>query len=447
VSPRVLPTRRTYAWLAGAAAAFVLYASLIPFRFTYLPLGDAVRQFNVVILATPLGRMSRTNFVANVLLMVPVGFAVAGARLCDRGRRLLSILAATAASLGIGLLVSLSAEFLQEFAPGRVPALADVEAQLVGCLAGVIAWLIAGPAITTWLRMAQLRRGQDRLGQVLIAYAFVWTAVNLAPLDITLDLGELSQRVHSGMITIVPFAGAGQPLTRVAWDALIGVVSAIPLGALGVVSGPRDGRARAPLVAFGAGAALVVAMEGAQIFIASHAADMTDVLCGSLGVGLGVVFAGRLLPPRHAVASRPLAAAGRGAALLLACWVLMLVVYHWMPYDFTVNRGMIRGKIAALSFVPFAGYAGGSDLNAVNDLLAKLGLAAPLGVLAAYVQRRRSRPAHSIAIALGLFAALFAVIEAGQLFLPTRSPDPTDVAVGVAGAMGGLFLGRWMREL
>ena len=38
------------------------------------------------------------------------------------------------------------------------------------------------------------------------------------------------------------------------------------------------------------------------------------------------------------------------------------------------------------------------------------------------------------------------MIEAGQLFLPSRSPDVTDVAMGVAGTLGGLFLGQWMRE-
>ena len=294
--------------------------------------------------------------------------------------------------------------------------------------------------------MAQLRRGQDRLAQALIAYAVVWTAVNLAPFDITLDLGELSQRVHSGMITIIPFAGAGQPLARVAWDAFMAFTSAIPLGALGVVIGPRDGRSRPPLVACLPGAALVAAMEAVQIVIVSHAADSTDVLCGWLGVGVGVVLALRLLPPRHAVASRPLAPAGLGAALLLGCWVLVVILYHWMPYDFSADRGMIRAKVAALSFVPFGGYVGGSDLNALNDILVKLALAAPLGVLAAFVQRRRSLPAFTIPIALCFFTALFAIVEAGQLFLPNRSPDPTDVAMGVLGALAGLFLGRWIKE-
>ena len=394
LTPRVLPTRRTYAWLAGAAMAFTLYASLIPFNLSAIALGDAVQHFIGVMLSPPADRLSRTNFLANVLLTVPVGFGLAGALLCDRAHRWTTVLKTVAIALTAGLLLSLTVEFLQEFAPGRVPALADVEAQAAGVLAGAAAWLAAGPILTTWLRMIQRYRGQDRLGHVLIGYAVVWTAVNLAPFDITLDLGELSQRMHAGLITIVPFTAAGRPLSRVLWDALMGFVSAIPLGALGVIVGPRDGRARTMLLSFAGGAALVAGMELAQVFLISHGADMTDVLCGWAGVALGVATARRIQPPHHGVQSRPLEPARRGAALLLGSWALVLLLYHWMPYDFTADRGMIHAKVAALSFVPFAGYRAGSDLYALNDILTKLGLAFPLGVLAAFVQRRRSHPSR-----------------------------------------------------
>jgi VanZ family protein len=43
------------------------------------------------------------------------------------------------------------------------------------------------------------------------------------------------------------------------------------------------------------------------------------------------------------------------------------------------------------------------------------------------------------------WVVIFGAIEAGQLFLPQRFPDPTDVIVGVAGAAAGLGLGRWLR--
>jgi glycopeptide antibiotics resistance protein len=45
-----------------------------------------------------------------------------------------------------------------------------------------------------------------------------------------------------------------------------------------------------------------------------------------------------------------------------------------------------------------------------------------------------------------LFAVVvFGTIEVGQLFLPTRIADPTDVLTGVSGTYAGLSLGRWVR--
>ena len=338
--------------------AFTLYASLIPFNLSAIALGDAVQHFIGVMLSPPAGRLSRTNFLANVLLTVPVGFGLAGALLCDRAHRWTTVLKTVAIALTAGLLLSLTVEFLQEFAPGRVPALADVEAQAAGVLAGAAAWLAAGPILTTWLRMIQRYRGQDRLGHVLIGYAVVWTAVNLAPFDITLDLGELSQRMHAGLITIVPFTAAGRPLSRVALGRADRIRLRDPARGAWGHRRPPDGRARTMLLSFAVGAALVAGMELAQIFIVSHGADITDVLCGWAGVALGVATARRLQPPQHGVQSDRSESARRARRCPRQLG-LVLLLYHWMPYDFTADRGMIHAKVAALSFVPFAGYAGG----------------------------------------------------------------------------------------
>jgi VanZ family protein len=101
---------------------------------------------------------------------------------------------------------------------------------------------------------------------------------------------------------------------------------------------------------------------------------------------------------------------------------------------------MIGGKLASISLLPFAGYGAGSYLNSLSDLLTKLGVSLPLGVSAAFLfQRSRGPVAAALLLAI---AALLATIETGQLFLPTRYPDPTDVLVGVTGACIGLVVGR-----
>jgi len=75
-----LSARRAYLWLGIAIMAFAVYASLIPFTFTYVPLDIAWLEYTTIMSRTSL-RISRTNFVANILLFVPVGFGLTGSLL------------------------------------------------------------------------------------------------------------------------------------------------------------------------------------------------------------------------------------------------------------------------------------------------------------------------------------------------------------------------------
>jgi VanZ family protein len=437
------PSGRTYAWLALAVAAFALYGSLLPFHFRWVPLDIASAEFRFVMTAPSFGHVSRTNFLANTLLFIPIGFGIAGALLVDRSLRLQRILWAAAIALAMSTCISISIELLQIFVPGRVSARADVEAQATGSLVGLLVWLAAGAPLTAWLRQAHSRNPRSRVRQAFVGYAALWTIVNLAPFDITFDLGELSSRFHSGLITIVPFASGGRGTARMAWDAFITLASAIPLAGVGLTT--RTGLGSRKADAFAIGAALVVMVEGAQIFIVSHAADVTDVIFGWIGVAIGTALLSRVLANGGGAERLEEGGSGYRVAAAVAAWCAVLLAYHWMPYDFTFRSGAIHAKLDGLSLLPFNGYNAGSNLNALNELLTKLGLAAPLGIIAAFAGKRDAPVARVLALWIPAWIVIFGAIEAGQLLLPSRFPDPTDVLVGAAGAAAGLAAGRWLR--
>jgi hypothetical protein len=72
-------------------------------------------------------------------------------------------------------------------------------------------------------------------------------------------------------------------------------------------------------------------------------------------------------------------------------------------------------------------------------------MAVPLGLLPRLAWRtsrdRRGRQLQSLVIVLTATAALIA-IELGQIFLPTRFADVTDVLIGVIGVIAGESMGR-----
>ena len=433
-----------YAWMAVAVAAFAIYASLIPFEFRSVPLEQAADWFQRMVLTSRPEHTSRSNYLANALLFVPIGFGLSGALLFDR-RRSIALLSVPV-TLALSLAVSLTAEFLQIFVPGRIVSRADVTAQTLGCVAGIAAWMLAGDRLTRWLRTASDRQRGDRIARALSAYAAVWTFVSLAPFDLTVDLGTIANRYRRGLISLVPFTGAAEPSSRLIWDVLATTLSAVPLGALGLVGWTGLGVRRHSAAAFVFGAMFVVLMEAAQIFIRSHAADMTDVLFGGLGVALGVWLGRRALLHRQAIAALPPRALSWRALLILLAWCGVLCAYHWLPYDFGLDPDTVRRKLGRMSLVPFVGYWSGSDLNTFKNVLVKLALSVPFGIVASFVVGRHvASRAVETAGWMMVAACVFGAIEAGQLLLPSRTPDPSDVLVSVVGSAAGLWIGRWLR--
>ena len=347
--------------------------------------------------------------------------------------------------LPASLAVSCAAEFLQMFTSDRIPSGLDIVAQTVGTVLGIAAWQLIGQEFTNWIRDALAAAPHDRASRVLVAAAAAWIFVNLAPFDITVDLGDLARRVQMGRVSLVPFGG-DLSWARRGWDVIAETLGALPLGLLGV-SVMYLRRSRVWPGAFLVGTGIVVSVECLQIFIRSHSADTGDALLGSAGVAAGVWIGTRVLPkPDRAQTMRRSEGRAWRAVGLVGIWCLVLAAYHWQSYDFTVDNDAIRTKVAQMPILPFAGYLRGSYLNALNDLLAKLALAVPFGVLASFAGRRDRVASLSTTLTWIVVAAgVFGCLEAGQFFLPARVPDPSDVLVGVAGAYGGLLLGRWVR--
>lgn len=434
------PLARLFTLLAGAVALFTVYVSLLPFDLRLRPPWDAWDVVSRALSAWP-RRVPRANFLANLLLFVPFGFALSGASLVGRGRRY-SVVSAIQV-LVAGLAVSLVAEGLQVFAPRRIVSLADVVAQGLGAVVGIAAWAAAGPGVAGWLHEAYAAAASDRMRRLLAATVAAWVFVNLAPFDITLNASRLAQRLRDGHIVLVPFASA-QPVVRQVWDAVVTTVSAMPIGGL-VLLGVRPGHHRTVGAAVAWGVALLIAIELAQVVIRSHAADVTDVLTGSCGVAAGVWAA--LAVSRHEGAAPPPGGAGRRWAWTACAASLVLVcAYHWQPFGFAADSALVRWKLARLSLLPFAGLRGGSDLTTFGNVLARVGLAVPCGFFAWLAIQPPRADRIRVTAGLLLSAAFFAIVEGGQLFVPSRIPDPTDVWLGVAGSAVGAALGQWLEH-
>jgi len=118
--------------------------------------------------------------------------------------------------------------------------------------------------------------------------------------------------------------------------------------------------------------------------------------------------------------------------LLGQAWVFVLLVLNWLPFNFQSN--VMQAQLDQVSWIPFAAAYEKNYLNSLEEAAAKTLLFGPLGaVMAAIGVRRVVRKRHAVACGV----AVAALIEAGQLALPSRVAGPTDLIFGGVGAWLG----------
>jgi glycopeptide antibiotics resistance protein len=148
---------------------------------------------------------------------------------------------------------------------------------------------------------------------------------------------------------------------------------------------------------------------------------------------------------RLQTAGRGSRAEGRQVLLVsLAAVTALYVAYNWSPFDFSLSRGFIASRVGRLLAIPFASYYQNPEFKALSDATVKLSLSVPFGVLLQLLLRPAFDAYHRTVtlVIFGSVAAFFAAVEFGQVLLPSRYPDNTDVLLAVIGVWGGMRFTR-----
>ncbi len=442
---KVLPPR-AFAWLALGVAIFVVYGSLVPFKYRWRPFDDAVHGFRWV-LEHRTGIQSRSDFLANFALGLPLGFALAAWRLLDRDPS-----AARRVTVGLAVwplctLFAAAVEFSQLYFPNRTCSGSDILAQSLGAAVGLLVFLFAGQRMVNQLRA---RFGpHSEAGPAVGGLAVLALAVALAqwlPLDISASPADWVRKLKDGTATTGLFAElhgrSDVPTWRKGqvWLELAGLYLCVGL-VLAFAPFARPVRleglpawmpvARAALRVFGLGLAFAAILEAGQFPVLSRSPSVTDVLIGGVAVLLGWLVA----------TGMGVNATGGGldieAALILGqAWLLWLAIAAWLPFEFDGSIGGAR--FADLNWLPFAQAQEKNYLGGLEEALSKTILALPYGaIVAALGPAARANRRQRVLVGAALAAGLALLLEAGQLFVPERVASPSDVIyAAVGGALG-----------
>lgn len=431
--------RRRLQWwcvVAGAAVALMAaYVSFVPFNFVRPP-GNVFLSDHLLRNSLGSARISISNLLANVVLFIPIGFFGAGS-LVDERSRLRSWATAAVLVLIASVAWSVAIETVQVFLPGRTSSLPDVVAQAVGTIVGLAAWALLAREVRTFA-FTFLAGSRRALEGGLAIYAVVRFFLLLQPFNVTVEVTEVARKFRAGAIVLNPLRSPAldwQLLPSILSD----VVMAVPIGVLAAVAGRARGTRRTAASALALGSLYFAIGEIAQIFVRSRTSDVVDLAASCLGVAAGVLLAvavtGPAAAPQPATRSR---ARVLEAGLLLAA--VLYAAYNLSPFDFSLSRQLIADRLGRLASVPFSGYYQNHEFKALADLFTKLVLAMPLGVLFQLRVRPESSAYHrSIVTGWLLLTGLFFLgVEFGQVLLPSRFPESTDVLIGIAAVWLGM---------
>lgn len=411
----------TYVFLGSLA--FLIYGSLVPLNYQPMPWRTAVDAF-LALRDAPPGSGGSIDWASNFLLTVPISFAAA-ARFLPERPSIGGVLVRALILVGIGL-VSTGVEFAQQFFPPRNVSLNDIQAQALGAVAGLVTQHVWGAPVSRWLDgWWQQERSADRLIRALKLYLVVLTAFNLLPLDLTISPVEIYHKWSEGRIVMVPFAGLRGSLADKVYECFTDMAVWVPVGVFLNLSGRGRGLQLALISML-----LAAALEGLQLFVYSRWTDVTDIVLA----GAGSLIGAALIRPLRAQGSGVQPAAG-GWYAAWAGWVLIILALFWFPFNFQLSP--VEGAVLQ---VPFANYQVQDEYNAANELLRKIGLFLPGGLLwgmARAGRRHGGRHSRSDVAALLVVALL---VEGGQVFLPGKVADLTDVLLeGLGGWLGVLL--------
>ncbi len=417
-----------------AYLAFVVYGSLIPFDLRLHSFDLALERF-AEIRWLQLGATSRADWVANLILYIPLAF-LGCAALAGHARTAAVRVVLVMFVVALCLAVAVAVEFTQIFFAPRTVSLNDLLAETLGTLTGIGLWIGARDRLAKLAHAFQLG-GRQSIAAAIAAYLILYLALALFPFDFVISWDELAARLQSSNVGWLLAGTTANSLRGIA--KLFGEAIAIaPLGLLAALLAGRVNLRRT----FVAGALIGLVLELLQLLLVSGVTQGASVLIRGAGLTAGA-YVGQQIRERGLL---PIAHLIRWLALPLSPFYLvsLLAVSGWFAREM-LGTAEALSRFDTVQLVPFYFHYFTTEPVAMASLLANLLMYAPIGLYAwarNTMDPRRQRLGVSLAATWGALLAL--PIEVSKLWLAGKHPDFTNLLIGAAGSALSYALATWM---
>ena len=364
-------------FLLALSCAFILYAGLYPFTFSFGLHEESIRTLLTLSLND---RISRGDVIANVLLFLPFGFFAMNCVFLRVPRLIRMIFV-----IAIGVAFSFGIECTQTYIPGRSASAYDLAANTAGTLFGALFGL------KNWRRKPSRLNpdiGQSTLFPILLLG--VWLGSRLFPYVPTLDI----QNIKNGLKPL--FFGEFSPLNALGYFIVTMVVCRL----IQTIALPKNARTALMF--------LPLAVIVVEPFIVGGRISQAQIFGTLPGIAAWWCISGwkRL-----------------NTGILAFMLMIHIVLQGWSPFVFSSPPG-------SFSIIPFVGFMKSSIQYVALQFVEKVFLYGALVWLPVAAGR-------SLKFSLILSVTLLTGIELAQRFIAGRVPEITDPVMAV---ILGVFL-------
>jgi VanZ family protein len=418
--------------LGIVAVTLLIYASLVPLNYQPMDWSQTIQRWESIPWLK-LGVYSRSDWIANGLVVVPAGFLLTGALRYGRGDRKwfarLFDLCASALVLVFLVALVLGIELVQVWFPPRTVSRNDILAGWIGALAGILCWHISGMwLIGTVGRFVSKSTADERIRICVGMTCLASILHTFFPFDIILTWGELKEKIAMERIDWIPKFNSVFDFWS--WKGIFN--ESVKMAFWGIWIGLERNPKRPYLKIF----SIVLLLELAQIPIYSRNFSLSQIVFGFLAGLSGLVLTrsrqswggARLWAPRFWI-------------VISMLWAALLFIAFTQRYDRVVtDPSEISERFREFFLPPFTRYYYTSEYRAASSIMAKSLLFGSFGMMLGMIRVTsdfcfRSKTFNSIALASIISIAL--AIEATQIFLAPAYSDSTDVLIAtISGIMG-----------
>ncbi len=411
--------------------AFIVYGSLIPFELRDYNFAEALDAFkNIRYLE--LGVASRGDWVANILLYIPLGFLLmANGNAAGARHSWVSAIAVMA----FCSLAAFSIEFLQIFFKPRTVSENDLIAEHIGSALGIAAWWLAGNNLLRSLQTISLG-GKTAVRSALYIYAIALLALALFPFDILISFDEIRARLDSDLVGLLMADSSSGGILRSLASFIASSIAYAPIGLLLQYSDKRGSGGITTAIILGA--LLGAGVEVLQFFVASAVSEGLGIVAAALGVSAGYIV-GKW---SRAVSIIPIVRrAGTLALFLLPLYLLVgMALNGWFSGPW---QGIADGlqSFDARSLIPFYYHYFSTEAAALRSTIFNAALYLPIGlVFQALRTGGRQSAASSLRVCIFAAISIAFVLEIGKLFVINKHPDFTNLIIAAISSACG-YLG------